>query len=205
MPKSYTNDDASKAFDDARQFYTSMEQWLNSPQSHEISHSALEECLFRDGLELMRRLFQAHLNLRALREQRLERVADSSGVSRPHAEASERGLMTIFGSIRVPRLAYRAKGQRNLHPADAVLNLPQELHSHGIRRRVADLASKNSFGETVDQVAKSTNGHVAKRQAEALVVRAAKDFDAFYTSGLKAVPDEEPPETMLVSLSAKMT
>jgi hypothetical protein len=35
-------------------------------------------------------------------------------------------------------IAYRGRGVSNLHPADAVLNLPAEKHSHGIRRLAAD-------------------------------------------------------------------
>jgi hypothetical protein len=43
----------------------------------------------------------------------------------------DRYLATIFDTVVVQRLAYRGPGVANLHPADAVLNLPAEKHSHG--------------------------------------------------------------------------
>ena len=45
-----------------------------------------------------------------------------------------RALETVFGTVSVERLAYRAPGVGNLHPADATLNLPVERHSHGLRK-----------------------------------------------------------------------
>ena len=38
----------------------------------------------------------------------------------------ERTLTTVFGQVKVRRLAYRRKGHANLHPADGALNLPAE-------------------------------------------------------------------------------
>ena len=49
--------------------------------------------------------------------------------------------------MRVRRLAYRAHGQANLHPADAALNLPAEKHSHGLRRLAATEAARGAFDE----------------------------------------------------------
>jgi hypothetical protein len=43
----------------------------------------------------------------------------------------------VFGEVAVTRLAYRRRGCANLSPADAVLNLPDELHSRGLRRLTA--------------------------------------------------------------------
>src|SRR5664280_447468 len=36
--------------------------------------------------------------------------------------------------VQVTRIAYRARGQANLHPADGGLNLPADRYSHGLRR-----------------------------------------------------------------------
>jgi len=48
-------------------------------------------------------------------------------VRRPYVETGHRrALATVFGDVVVDRLAYRQKGQANLHVADAVLNLPTE-------------------------------------------------------------------------------
>ena len=64
---------------------------------------------------------------------------------------------------------------------DAELNLPNELYSLEIRRRVAMEAAKSSFNEVVTYVRNTTGAQVHKRQTEELVIRAAQDFDDFYS------------------------
>jgi len=94
-----------------------------------------------------------------------------------------RTLTTIFGDVRVRRIAYRQRGFGNLFPADAQLNLPEEQYSHGLRRLVAIAASQASFAEAVEGVREATAAPAAeipKRQVEELGQRAAIDFDRFY-------------------------
>ncbi len=60
----------------------------------------------------------------------------ADGVVRTRAERGHaRPLATVFGQVRVTRLAYRAPGAANVHPLDAELNLPEEKQSHGLRMR----------------------------------------------------------------------
>jgi hypothetical protein len=57
----------------------------------------------------LRRLLGDHLALRAAREQRLEQVVGDEGVVRTRVESGhERALETVFGTVTVERLAYRA-------------------------------------------------------------------------------------------------
>jgi hypothetical protein len=73
-----------------------------------LSHAELEDRLNTDGRELLRLLYQDHLDLRALRERRSATVLDSAGVDRSSVEAGHaRTLTTIFGEVTVTRLAYR--------------------------------------------------------------------------------------------------
>jgi hypothetical protein len=84
--------------------------------------------------------------LRAQREHRLAAVRAADGTARGNAETGHaRVLATVFGQVTVTRIAYRARGKANLHPADAVLNLPTERHSHGLRALAAIEASRGSF------------------------------------------------------------
>ena len=77
----------------------------------------MEQQLDTRGRDLLRLLFQDHVDLRALREGRLE-VSDADRSSRTRVEAGHaRGLATIFGEVTVTRLAYREPGRPNLHPA----------------------------------------------------------------------------------------
>jgi hypothetical protein len=62
-----------------------------------------------------------------------------------------RGLVTVFGEVTVTRMAYRAPGAANLHPADAALNLPEEKHSHGVRKLAAIESARGRFESAYDQ------------------------------------------------------
>jgi hypothetical protein len=138
---------------------------------------------------LLRQLYQDHLDLRAARERRLAEVTDAAGLAHRIVEADhERTLATVFGSVRVRRLAYRAHGQANLHPADAVLNLPAEKHSHGLRRLAATEAARGAFDEARVALTSTTGTSTGKRQIEALTLRAAADFAAFYATHRQPAP-----------------
>ena len=53
--------------------------------------------------------------------------------------------VTKFGQVTVSRIAYRSPGRPNVHPLDAVLNLPEEKHSHGLRKLAAIEAARGSM------------------------------------------------------------
>jgi hypothetical protein len=152
-----------------------------------LAHAELEERLSADMREVVRQLFQDHLDLRAGHEERSDSVADASGVVHGAVEAGhERSLVTLFGEVIVDRLAYRRRGQANLHPADAALNLADERHSHGLRRLAAEESSRGSFDEAAAAIVRATGQHIAKRQVEQLARRAAADFEAFYEGAKQA-------------------
>ena len=155
--------------------------WLESPDVDQMTHADLERQIGRRGRELMRRLMQDRMDLTALRERRLADVVDADGVEHRNVEPGHgRTLTTVFGKVAVSRIAYRAPGATNLHPADAVLNLPDEKHSHGLRELAAIEAARGSFDDAVDAVEQATGVRLGKRQLEDLTGRAAADFDAFY-------------------------
>jgi hypothetical protein len=85
-----------------------------------------------------------------------------------------------LGAVDVTRLAYRRRGQANLCPADAALNLPRELHSHGLRELSAIESSRGSFEDASDAIRRVSGVRLGKRQLEQLAARAAADFEAFY-------------------------
>ncbi|HEY5181754.1 MAG TPA: ISKra4 family transposase [Dermatophilaceae bacterium] len=169
------------AFIGSRDRFEAVLAWLEGEHAGALSHGELEERLQVDARELFRQLLQDHLELRAVSEPRIADVTDAERVPRPTAESGHsRGLTTVFGEVDVQRIAYRKRGQPNLHPADAVLNLPTEKHSHGLRRLAAIESSRGSFDGAVQAIERSTGQHLGKRQAEDLAGRAAVDFDTFY-------------------------
>jgi hypothetical protein len=167
-----------------------------------LSHSELESQLQAEGFELLRQLFQDHLDLRAQREQRLGEVVGSDGVCRRYAEAGHcRPLATVFGEVTVSRLAYRHKRTANLCPADGALNLPEEPYSHGLRRLAAVEASRGSFDEAVSAIERSSAAHAPKRQVEQLTARAATDVEDFYATREHA--EAAPSDVLVVSADDK--
>lgn len=171
---------------------------LRSLEAQKMTHSEVERDLEERGRELLRALFQAHLDTRGLGEAN-EPVVDASGEERTSKRLHERGLATVFGKVEVRRLGYGAEGADSLHPLDGELNLPRELYSHELRRRAAEEAAKGSYDEAVETLARSTGSTVHKRQVEELAVRAAQDFDAFYKQ--KSVQAEAEPTGSLLVMS----
>ena len=141
---------------------------LSSLKSHELTNSDLETLIHQDGFEIMRLLLQGHLDERGPSET-LSPVVNSVGTVLPYKRERGRWLESIFGRIWVNRMGYEAKGERVLCPLDGDLNLPKEVYSLGVRKRVASEAVKNSFDEVVASISTTTGAHVPKRQSEQLV------------------------------------
>jgi hypothetical protein len=170
-----------EGFDRSHAGFIALAGFLGGEGSMALSHAAIEAHLQTHGRELLRQLLQDHLDLRATQEQRIEVLHDAEGVPRGAVERDhERVVTTIFGEVRVRRLAYRRRRSSNLHPADGVLNLPIERHSHGVRELAAVETARGSFDSAVEAIQRTTGQQVGKRQVEELTRRAAADFRAFY-------------------------
>jgi hypothetical protein len=75
-------------------------------------HSELEHYIRTEGLELLRQLLQGHLDLRALREERLKEVAGVGGTRHGSVERGhERPLATVVGPVTVGRFAPTVTGE----------------------------------------------------------------------------------------------
>ena len=189
------------AFGGSQACFEQIVGWLEGTDASSLTHGELEDDLDRRGRELLRLLLQDHLDLRARREQRTD-VIDSDGLNHGSVEAGhKRTLATVFGAVTVDRLAYRHRGSPNLHPADAVLNLPEERHSHGLRRLAAIESSRGSFQDAVDAIERGTGVSVGKRQAEALAARAAAHVEGFYATRRHAPVNED--DVLVISADGK--
>lgn len=180
MSAAYSFAPAAAKFESSRQQFEQIAAFLGSSEAMQLSHSALEEHLTREGRELQRRMLQEHLDLRAAAERRLPQVNGSDGACRTEARSLSVKLGSVFGRVSVVRLLYQGAGVTGLAPADGALNLPPGYYSYGIRRLVAEHAAKDSFEEVISDVEAVTGCAVPKRQAEELAMAAAQDFDAFY-------------------------
>jgi len=186
----------------ARAEFDALEAFLGSQEAGRLTHSELERELEQRGRELLRQLLQAHLEVRGPGEA-VGPVTGADGVGRGQARLHTRGLETVFGEVQVERVGYAAEGVASLHPLDAELNLPPELYSLEVRRRVADEAAKSSFEEAVQTLRSATGAQVGKRQVEELVRRAAQDFDAFYQERAESRPAAETGPLLVISADGK--
>lgn len=166
-------------FEASRRKFEALTNRLSSNETMSKTHSDLEDLIETEGREVMRQLLQDHLTLRGPGEA-AEPVVGTDGVERTHRRERERSLESRFGRVAVNRTGYGQRGVDSLHPLDADLNLPPDIYSLGVRKRVAQEASRSSFDEVLKTLERYTGAHVPKRQAEELAQKAALDFDAFY-------------------------
>ena len=188
----YAAEPEGGAFAQSRAYYGELEEWLAGAEAAGLRHADLEEQLQERGRELLRRLHQDHLDLLAAREERRDGVRGADGIARTRAEKGHgRPLATVFGQVRVSRIAYRAPGAPNVHPLDAALNLPGEKQSHGLRKLAAVESARGSFDDAAAAITRATGVKTGKRQVEQLAARAAADVYAFYAHRRPgAAPDE---------------
>lgn len=201
-PAGETGAPPGDGFGDSRERFDALLGWLSGEEAGGLSHSELETRVQVDGRELLRQLYQDHLDLRACREARIGGVLGADGVRRASAEGGhERPLATVFGSVRVRRIAYRSRGCENLYPADGALNLPAEKHSHGLRRMCAIESTRGSFEDASDATWRATGQRVANRQVQELARASAVDFESFYAQRRRDAC--EPSDALVLSCDGK--
>lgn len=192
---------APEGFESSCERFAEVVGWLGSESAWTLTHGELEDELAVRGRELLRAMFQDQLDRLADGEQRVE-VSDTNGVTRPSVEEGHgRQLATIFGAVTVTRFAYRRRGHANLCPLDAVLNLPVEKHSHGLRRLAAIESTRGSFDGAAEGIERACGTRLGKRQVEGLAASAAVDFEAFYAT--RAVRRTDPDDIVVISADGK--
>lgn len=136
----------------------------------------------------MRQLLQARLDVLFERERAQHaRAGRQRGVE---IRARERELETQVGRLVVRRFGMKGPGEKAARfPMDEQLNLPADLYSLPLRERIADEARRGAWEQVVQQIDQRTGGHVPKRQAEQLAVRAAQDFEMFYEQRVQPAND----------------
>ncbi|MFC4472487.1 ISKra4 family transposase [Streptomyces xiangluensis] len=173
---------------------------LSGSDASAWTHAELEERLDVAGRELLRQLLQDHLDLRARLEEEEVRgsggppVTGPEGQVRPWRETGHsRWLASVFGLVRVTRVAHRGRGLGNVHPADVALSLPAGRHSMGLRRLAVTEAVRGSFDQAHDAVERRCGKVLGKRRLEELVVAAAVDVDDFYRTRIPVPCSREMP------------
>jgi hypothetical protein len=186
----YATERERDVFAAAEEQFARAREWVAGEGAARLEHADLEKAVGLLVRELGRLLVQAHLQLREAREVRRPAVAGPDLVVRTRAEKGHgRGLATVFGEVTVARIAYRAPGAGNVHPADRELNLPAGLHSHGLGEKLAVAAAGVSVAAACEEVFRETGVRIGTRQAGEIIGRAAADFGSFYASRRPAARD----------------
>ena len=121
---------------------------LRHPDTQGLTHGEVEAVVHSEGMELLRRLTQGHLDQRSAQEPVRERVIGDDGLPRtPRRMGCRRRLETRFGEVSVTRRGYGARGLDSVFPLDAELNLPPDKYSHGLREALVDEVIRGSFDE----------------------------------------------------------
>jgi hypothetical protein len=197
MSQVYTTSDEWEEFSCAFKQFTAVVTHLRSYQSQQLDHGQVEQCLATEGRELLRCLFQGHLDYRAAHETDWESLEGSDDIIRcHHRQGCSTHLDTLFGEVTVTRQSYGARGVHSLFPLDAALNLPPDKYSDGLRRHLAQDVAIMSFEEATERMARTTGGHIPKRQSEQIAVKVAQDFEAFY--GMRQAQAAEASEDLLI-------
>jgi len=184
-------------FSTSRRLFDELVQQASSARALARGHAEVEDVLRATGRDLLRQLFQDHLDLRSAHEQRVK-VVDHEGEQLSEPRVARRMLHSLLGgSVVVTRLLYQAAGREGRAPADAGLRLCEDGYSMGLRRELAQLCANDAYDPAVATLERLTGAHVPKRQAEELVRRAAEDVSAFYIQQ----PSEPVPQDALLVLS----
>jgi hypothetical protein len=167
------------------------------------TQEALEDYLTSAGRELLRQAAQDQLDARARAETRLAQVTGADSVVRRRAERGHRrALATTLGRLEVDRIAYRAPGAGNLHPADAVLSLAPELYSRPLQRMVVHEVATGSLRSADKALDRTTGQQLGTRQLMEVCRRSAADIPDFYRGQLAAAPVPAGHDLLVLSCDA---
>ena len=159
-----------------------------------------EEVIGQEGRELQRRLLEATFAIDAAREERAARVTSAAGIPHGSVEAGhERGVASVFGPVRVSRMAYRNRREPNLYPADAQSILPDDPYSLGMRALVAYHLAGGGFGQAQEVIEARTGVTVGRAQLTGLAEDLAAWTGDFYEERARDA-EEDLPDTDVIMM-----
>ena len=205
-PRAVPGTDAYAA---SRALFDTLITRLSDPEMTARPEHAVEEFITGDGRDVLRQALQDHLDARAAAEPRLAEVTGTDEVTRRRAEAGHtRLLATTLGRVEATRIAYRAPGASNLHPADARLALPAGWYSFPLQRQVVHETVTGALREARDGLARVLGQQVGTRQLMQITVQTARDIRDFYQQHTVPAPaaraggEPAPRDLLVLSIDA---
>jgi hypothetical protein len=127
---------ASGLFLSSKESFLKLTNDLSSNETLSMNHSKVEHLIEQETREIKRRLFEEHIALRGMCDIG-NKVIGADNFIRCQKKIRKRFLISLFGKVTIERIGYSAPGVNSLFPKDAILNLPDDLYSHGIRKLFA--------------------------------------------------------------------
>ena len=190
---------AAALADSAEQF-SGLLTWA-AEESRYLDHGEREEAIGREGRELERRLLQATFLLDAAREERAPHVTSAAGVRHRTVEAGQgRGLASVFGPVRVTRMAYRHGHEENLYPADARSVMPGDPYSMGLRALTAFHLASAGYGQAQEIIEDRTGVRIGHAQLSGIARDLAAWTDDFYEERSRDAEEEEQPASDVIMM-----
>jgi hypothetical protein len=154
---------------------------LTGPGAALMSFDEIEQQVVVRGREVLRMTVQHVMDARAAAEPRRAEVTGADGVPRTRVEGGHaRTVVSWFGPVIVRRMAYRAPGTGNLHPADAALSLPARRYSWAVQQAAVRYALAGSYEQAQLWLQELTGVSIGKQQLEQILAEAARDAPGFY-------------------------
>ena len=190
---------AAALADSAEQF-AGLLTWA-AEESRYLDHGEREEAISREGRELERRLLQATFALDAAREQRAPQVTSAAGVRHRTVEAGQgRGLASVFGPVRVTRMAYRHGHEENLYPADARQVMPRDPYSMGLRALTAFHLASAGYGQAQEIIGDRTGVKIGHAQLAGIARDLAAWTGDFYEERSRDAEEEQQPDSDVIMM-----
>jgi hypothetical protein len=166
-----------------------------------LDHGEREKVIGDEGRELQRRLLQATFDIDAAREERAAGVTSAAGIGHGIVEKGHgRGVTSVFGPVRVTRMAYRNRREPNLYPADARQVLPGDPYSLGMRALAAFHLAGGGFGQAQEVIESRTGVTVGRAQLAGLAEDLAAWTDDFYEQRSRDAEEEEQPRSDVIMM-----
>ena len=167
-----------------------------------LDHGEREEVIGEEGRELQRRLLEATFALDSAREERAPQVTSAAGIRHGTAEAGHgRGLASVFGPVRVSRIAYRNRREPNLYPADARQVLPDDPYSLGMRALAAFHLAAGGYGQAQEIIEARTGVTIGRAQLTGLAADLAAWTGDFYQERARDA-DTDLPDSDVIMMQA---
>lgn len=164
---------------EAEQAFAELVSWMRSKAARSLPLHEVERIEEEQIREVARRLLQEHINARGQGAVG-HAVKRADGQRLTEHRVRERSYVSIFGKVKIHRLAYGAAGTCAIMPRDEQLNLPQRSYAYELQKRIRRQGALGPFAAARETVAEWSGVDVPKRRGETLTVDTAQDVEAFY-------------------------